>query len=290
MKVIRSYIKGWTSLFQYKRMWLIMYGTNFLLALFAAIPVSGFLGRSVGYSMSLGRSHEGFDYTFIGEMYRRFKHQIDAILDQTVLTMLVFFIVSIFLVGGVLHIYKKEIERFSLKTFWRGCSKYFWRFFRLTVYFLAIHGLILFVFFVLFSANTGGLSPFLMESEKELMDTFMWLAPFYVLVFTFVSMIQDYAKIHIVHENPALLFKPIWESIKLVFKNIGKFALLYLLNIITFLAIFGIYWLISDQFDEKTISSIMLLFIVGQLFMIARVGVKLLNLSSATHLYKIRNH
>ncbi len=286
MKALQAYFSGWSSVFRNKRMWLLVYIVNFALAFLAAWPVSGFLGKTVRYSMSLERSLPEFDYTFLAEMQKKFGNQINAILDQTTLFIIIFLLLSVFMTGGILNIFKKGEEMFRLKTFWKGCSKYFWRILRLTIYFLAIHGIILFLFFLVFKSWCSGLNPFEMESEKELIDAFMFLSPLYILVFTIIAMVQDYAKIHMVHENPTILLNTFWASFKLVFSDIGKFSFLYFLNILTLGIAFGIYYLLSNQFEGITMTSIMILFVIGQLFIIARIAIKLLNLASATYLYK----
>ena len=99
-------------------------------------------------------------------------------------------------------------------------------------------------------------------------------------------MIQDYAKIHIVSGDKKMLTKPILEIFKLTIKNFVKTASLYLLNILTILIIFGIYRLLQTPFTSDNMTGIFILFLVGQLFLFCRIGVKLLNLGSATWMYK----
>jgi hypothetical protein len=286
MKSIQAYLKGWSSLFRYKWMWVLIYFSNFILAFLAAIPVSGFLGNTVGHSLSLGRSVAGFDYIFLYELMNEYRDLIISILNQSVLFVLLFLLLSVFLMGGILNIFKKDQERFSFNVFLKGCAKYFWRLFRLSVYFIIIQAIVLAIFFFIFSAMCNGLNPFEMESDKQIINAFMLLAPIYVFLFTMISMIQDYSKIHLVHEDPSLLFKTFKESIKLVFKNFWRFFFLYLLNILTLLASFGIYWFLKGLFDASTMITVFLMLVVIQFFVIARVGAKLLNLSSATYLYK----
>jgi len=286
MKVIQAYVKGWSSIFRNKRLLLLMYLVNFVLALCSTIPVSGLLGRSLKYSVAFEQNQSGFDYTFFSEMYKRFEDQINGILDQTILFVALFLLASVFLIGGALNIFKASEEGFRFKTFWEGASKYFWRLLRLTIYFLLLHGGVLCFFFLLFSLISGGLNPFEIDSEKQWIDATMILLPIYVLVFTLISMIQDYAKIQLVDQDPPLLFGTFWGSFQLVLKNIGKFFFLYLLNILTFFFCFGIYYWLSDQFDQTTMGSIFLFFLLGQIFILTRISIKLVNLSSATYLYQ----
>lgn len=286
MKSLKAYFKGWSSAIRYKRMTLILYLFNFILALLSAFPVSGFLGQSVGRSMSLERSVPGFDYTFWSEMKQVFGDQINAILDQAIWFVILYLIISIFLMGGILTIFKNNPERFSLKLFWQGASKYFWRLVRLTVYFLSSHVVLLVLFLSIFSAMTNGLNPFKLESEEQLLNAFFVVAPIYLLCFTTLTLVQDYAKIELVHRDPKWLTSTFWGSFKKVFQNFRSFFSLYLLNMLTLGLVFLVYWQISDRIIPDTMSSIALLFLIGQIFIILRILIKLLNLAGITHLYQ----
>lgn len=286
MKVIQAYVKGWLRVFNSKRIVGVMYLLNFVLALLSAIPIKGLLGSTVSNSLSLGRSKGGFDYTFLNEINQQYGDRISAILDQTLLFVLLFVVASVFMIGGVLHVFKKDQLNYRLGNFWRGGLKYFGRLFRLTCYFLLVHGLVFLIFFKIFSVMCDGLNPFNMRSEEQMIHAGMILLPIYLIFFTLIALIQDFAKVHLVHTQPKLLFQTFWGSFKLVFKNLGKFFGLYLLNIITFFAVTGVYWLASSQTEGITNSAVLFTFILGQIFILARIAMKLLNLSSITYLYK----
>lgn len=286
MKGLQAYIKGWKTLFHNKKMWGVFYLANFALAFLAAIPVSGFLGNTVGHSLSLKRSVAEFDYLFLNELMNEYTDLIRSILDQSLLFTGLFLLISVFMLGGLLTNLKKEEERFGFSIFLKGCAKYFWRMLRLTTYFLLIQGTVLFVFFSIYAAMNNGLSPFEMESEKKLIDSFMILVPIYVLVFTIISMIHDYTKIHTVHQDPTWLFNTFWEGFTIAFKNFRKFFFLYFLNMLTLFLILAIYYGVKGVFGTETMFTVFLTFLIGQLFIFARIGIKILNLSSATYLYK----
>lgn len=290
MRALLAYISGWKSINRNKRLILILYMANFMLGLLAALPIPEFLGNTVGHSLSLGRSVEDFDFIFINEMMNEYGDLIRSILSQSLWMVLLFLLVSIFLMGGILKVFKLDEQRFSVTLFLKGCVQFFWRLVRLTIYFLIIHGVILIFFFAIFSGMCDGLNPFKMESEKQILDALKLLIPIYIFVFTIITLIHDYAKIHIVNSNPRFLFKPIIESFRLVFRNFGKFFLLYFLNILTFLLCMAIYWIISSLPGVKTMTGVLLTFLIGQLFIVGRIIIKLVNLSGATYLYKWVQH
>lgn len=192
-----------------------------------------------------------------------------------------YLLLSIFLVGGILNVFKNREQGYNLMIFWSGCSKYFWRMLRLTIYFLLIQLVIFGLFFTLFTSFASGW-PERIHNEGAIVQRGLLLLPIYLLISTVFFMIQDYAKIHVVATDKSILFQPILQAFKWVFKNFSQTFLLYLLNLLTFGLLFFIYW----QLDGG--NAILAAFLIGQFFILTRIGTKLLNLASATELYQHR--
>jgi len=288
MKAIQAYFAGWKQVFGNKRMWIFLYLLNLGIALLAAVPISGIFSKSLGQSLELARSLDGFDYAFISELLREYQTGFNIILQQSLGFTGLYLLIFIFLMGGILSIFRNRETPFNFSDFWKGCGKYFWRLLRLTIYFLIIQGILLGIFSTIYLSMTNGMSPFKNFSEVTLITSFQILAPIYLFLATIVFMIHDYAKIHIVHEDKSLLTFPIFQAVGFVFKNFFSCLFLYFLNMLTFLLLFGIYWLASSNMQGMSMTSIAILFITIQVFIFARVGLKLLNLASANHLYKSR--
>ena len=249
MQAINAYINGWKIVFSNKKMWSLLYGFNFIIAILASIPVSSYLNQTLEHSLASSKLLDGFNYTLITDLRNEYGAGINHILDQSVLILILFFLSSIFLMGGILKTLSDE-EGFNFGKFWKNCFYFFWRLFRLTIYFLLIHGAILGLFIFIFLRMTNNFSPFDMESDKQVMVAFQVVIPLYAIVASIFFMIQDYAKIHVAAQNPSILFSSFWQSFSIVFKNFRHFFSLYLLNILTLLALFGVYWLISKGVDN----------------------------------------
>jgi hypothetical protein len=281
MRAINAYLQGWKLTWQHKRMWLLFYGFNLAAALIATIPISGYLSNTLGESLASSKLLDGFNYTLITDLLNQYGEGISILMDQTLLLILVFLIITIFLTGGMLHLFKRQ-EKFDYKTFWYGCQHYFWRLLRLTIYFLLIQVVLLVLFYFLFLRLTNGFSPFKLESEAQVISVLQVLIPIYLILATLLLMIQDYAKIHMVEKDQSFLFYPFWQSFKITFKNFGSFSLLYLINLISALAAWGLYLILS-----KSVQSIWLLaLIVGQGFVLFRILLNMINLASATMRYQ----
>jgi len=274
---------GWRKTFSNKKMWGLLFLLNFVIALVGAIPFSGFLSRTVGHSVSNLKMLNGFDYAFLTEFMREHGDGVSVILNLSFGIILLYFIFSIFMMGGILSVLKED-SKFSFQKFWQGSSIYFWRLLRLTFYFFLIQIVLIAIFGFIFLRN--GISPFELESEMIIIRSIMILVPIYLLISSIFFMVQDYAKVEIIHQNSTYITSPILDAFRFVFKNFRKCFGLYLLNLLTFSLFIGMYWLLKNNFEAKTSASILLILLIGQVFIISRIGVRIANLGSAISLFQ----
>lgn len=282
--ILKAYQEGWKKVWIDKKMWVLLYLLNFAFALLTAFPFSGFLSKTVGHTLANSKMLGGFDYEFVTDFMREYGGGMSVILNLSFGIIGLFFIFSIFWMGGILSVLKVNSPTFSFQKFWQGSTIYFWRLTRLTFYFFIMHALVLGIFVFLFISQ--GVNPLEVESEIPIINRFKIFVPIYLILATILFMIQDYAKVHIIHHDGKVITQPIKSAFRFVFKNFRKCFGLYLLNILTFFTFFGIYWLLSNSFKSDTTPTILLFFIIGQIFILSRIAVKLLNLGSAFSLYE----
>ncbi|MFK8102350.1 MAG: hypothetical protein AB8G15_07495 [Saprospiraceae bacterium] len=255
-----------------------------MIALISLIPLSSFLSQTVGQSLSLNRSLAKFDYLFLSDFYNTYGEGVQIILNQSIVLVILNFLFSIFLMGGLVASIRKRENKFSFNEFWKNCAYYFGRIFRLTVYFLVFQGILLGILFMLLLAN--GISPFEVESETELIHHLNVLFTIYLFFATIFFMIQDYAKIHLVYQDKKIIARPIYESFRFVIKNFFHFLFLYLLNVATFFLLCFVYYQLNHLIQPDDMTTITLVFLLGQVFILGRIITKILNLASADHLYR----
>ena len=286
MNFFIAYIKGFWLAIRKVKMWVFLYLINFIFAIIAAVPLSNLIQSKVGRSLASERMLPDFDYTIYKDFMNEYGDAFSIIMGQSRLIFVFYFFLSIFLVGGILTILKNHADKFSFQAFWSGSTLYFWRMLRLTFYFLIIHFAIGGVFFaiVYFSGFKGGLDA--VESEVDMINVVRFTLPVYLIFASFFFMVQDYAKIHVIHKNPNWLFRSFWKSFALGFKNFLKTYPLYLLNMLTFAIVFIAFWKFRFSNNMDNVAAIGLTFAIGQAFIFARIGTKLLNLGSATLMYQ----
>lgn len=283
MEFIIAYFRGWGLSFLKIGMWFLVYVFNFLFACLATWPLLNMLETKLGHTLAIERLMPGFDFTIFSDIMNQYGDSIMVLLDQSAVMIFLSFLFSIFLNGGILYSFKKGKSPFRFREFWAGCSRYFWRLLRLAVYFLAVYGLLGLIFFKGYIYWIGGGLDQL-ESELVFYKHMRLLGPLFVLLLSVVMMIHDYAKIHMVHEDKYFLFVPFWQSFGMVFKHFLSTFSLYWLNLFNFLGLMYLYVLFNRPADSS--SAIMYTFLVGQVFIFARIGIKLLNLGSATAYYQ----
>ena len=132
---------------------------------------------------------------------------------------------------------------------------------------------------------TNNMSPFEMESELVIINSALILLPFYLILAGILYMAHDLAKIILVNQNYPSLTKTIKDSITIGFFHFRKFYPLYILNMAVLLAITIIYFWIKEQFAPQIMWQIIIVFVLGQIYLFFRMGLKVVNLASINELY-----
>ena len=277
MNSISAYLKGWGVSIKHYKMWGLLYVVNLIFALLLTFPIFQFLEGKLSHTLAIDKLKEQFDFTIFNDILNEYGDITSFLVNQNLVHSLLFLVLSVFLAGGILNVVKFRDAPFRFSGFWVGCSKYFWRILKLTLLFLVVQGFLLAFFIFLFNTLTaGGLQRF--NSEAEIYTRAMILFPFYSFFALLFFMIQDYAKVMVVNEDVSF-FKAVGRGIGFVVKHFFATFLLYLLNALVFGLLFYLYWQLSTE------NAVLIGFLIGQLFLLFRIGTKLTNLASATVLY-----
>ncbi len=285
MSFLTAYREGLSTIFRHRRMWAQLFFLNILFVGIIAHPMKSLLSDTIGHSLDVNRSLGRFDYPFLSDFLNLYGDRLNVILDHSFAIILLYFVFSVFLMGGILTTVVHNTEKYKFSEFWSGSARYFWRIFRLTFYFLVIHVLVFLLVGSLFAK--GGLNPLEMESDVTLIKNLQWAVPLLVILSILVAMFHDYAKIRIVSEDANPIAKAIVESVRWVFRNFFKCLALYLLNFLIALILLGIYWWLQEALQPDSIASIFLAFFLTQIFIVLRIGMKLQNLASAQALIQL---
>lgn len=277
MTILQTYLKGWGLAWKHLKLWGLLYIINFLFAFLVSFPIFQFLEAKLSHSLSLDKMYEQFDFTVYNDIMNEYGDVVGFLANQGILISVLYLLVSIFLVGGILNMFRHQKESIRFVPFWTGGATFYGRIFGLTLLFLFLHGLVAYLFFLLFRMLTaGGLDHF--HSEAAIYKRAIIVFPFYLITATIIWMIQDYAKVILVADNSSL-WKSLKNSLQFISNCFLSTFLLYALNLLVFSLLLFFYW------RTPTSNATSLGLFIGQAFILFRIGTKLVNLGTATLWY-----
>ena len=285
MKILNSYTTGFKSAFNTKKLVTTIYVITFLMALMLAIPFGNTIQKEAGNSMAFSELLKGFNYT----VYQDFmNHSGDAIRPfiSTALWVGIFYILfTIFFEGGILTVLKRKEDKFTLRFFWEASAKYFSRFFRLALYMIiaqVITAVIIFIIFAQILSSVYKSAP----NEISIFYTFVAGVVIYLLIFIFLLIVTDYAKVMLVENEEYRPFRTILRSFAFSFKHFLSTYFLYLLLLIIPVLLFLIYFKLESAIGMTSGFNILVIFIIQQLVVWSRVFIKIWILGSELNLYR----
>lgn len=189
-----------------------------------------------------------------------------------------------FFAGGFIGMYANG-NRTSLNEFFMDSAKYFGRFFRLSLFSLL-------VYYLFFTFLVDWISDAIPEwtqnaaSEAIPFRYYMIAGALTWFVLSLFFMIFDYARIRIVIEDRTSVLAASFAGARFAFSNfLNTFGLYLLLGIIG-VAFIAIYALLESQIPQTSFWPIVLVFVLQQLYMIARFWLKVTWYASQTSLYR----
>ncbi|MFK7908885.1 MAG: hypothetical protein AB8B69_27400 [Chitinophagales bacterium] len=279
MNILSAYIQGIFNTLSKFKMVLLLYGCNLLFGLIVALPLHSVLKESIGQSFEIQRIITGFDNTVFTDFMNTYGQLLQPLLSQFQWLSVLYIALFIFLNGGIIHTLLGRIG------FWEGCSKYFWRFLRLTLLFLLLHLLTAIVVFgILYLIVTNGFSLF--SSEIPIYWSIVIGIIVYILLASLVSMLSDYAKIRMVKNDRRSAIQAMLHSFGTVFQNFQKTYSLYLLNMFGIALLYLIYWTLHSNVTTSNFFIIFFIILVQQFILLLRMCAKVVNLSSALEVYR----
>lgn len=280
MKVLKSYVKGIRDATFQSKMVFILWLINFIFGLIIFFLIFERLSEAIAKSTVADNLLRKFDYNFLFEFLIYHGQSIRATFSVALIVLFIYFLVSIFLYGGILYSLtytrrpKDEKNKISFaQVFFQGAGKFFGRFFRLFIYSLILW----IVFFIFISLMIFIGRAVTAHGANEQLAFYLFLAGIALSFFllSLIKMILDYSRIKITIEDSHDVFRSLLKTIQFVFQKFGRTLGLYYLLILTGIILFGIYWLLKSIIPAYSLLTISLAFIVSQLFIASRSWLKI---------------
>ena len=195
-----------------------------------------------------------------------------------------YLVVWVFLIGGILDRYAR-MRPLRTQAFFAACGVYFFRFIRLGI--IAGLGYALLFWHVhgwLFRDLYGWATKDLTVERTAFVINLALYAVFLALV-SFWNLVMDYAKVRAVVEDRHSMLGAFLAGWRFVVGHPLKTGGLYLLNGAMFLVVVGLYGLAAPGAAGFGRAA-WLAFLVGQIYLLARLAVKLSFYASATSLFQ----
>jgi hypothetical protein len=264
-----------------------MYIVNLILGILFAIPFLGTLKQKAGFTMSLQDLLSGYDHTVIRELFNETSVYLGPFVRQGLWIAILFFIISIFLTGGILHIFSDKSYPFTFERFFSGSLNFFFRFLKLSFYMLIIYVLVTaIIFLIVFLISAAAFSG--TGSEKTIVSIALPGLCFWLLVMIFFLIIADYTRFSIVRNDSRSVFITIFRSMKFVARKFPFTYGLYLMLLIAPVILIYVYTLLSNGFGMTSGITILVMFLIQQLFIWAKTFTRIWTFASQFDYYQAR--
>lgn len=283
MTVFMVFYSGVRQVLAMKRVVLIFFLSNLLLALLMILPVFILVNASLSQSLFGRRLTSRFEVFWLQDFIYQHGNALVSLLPLWLAGAVLYLLIQLFLTGGALGVFSAG-EPLIMRKFWSQCYNHFSILLRLFLLSLPFYGLVLIVYAVVNGALTDDMirtSP----SEKPIVLINWSLYAVLLLFLSLVNMCFDYAKVKAVADRRGGAVRESWSALKFVMRNklktVGLCYTLLLVQVIV--TLLGIY--VVGLLPQRSLLLVALVFVVQELFIILRIAVRLVSYSSEMALY-----
>lgn len=277
MNIIKAYGRGFKNSLRRPKMIFLIYVISLVLGLSLALPFFFSFQSAAGNSII----SKNIDYTTFNELMNFHAWNLDSIFRQAGFTMVVFWLIMIFFVGGIIRSFNKE--DYSVSTFFSGAGVNFFRF--------LVCDIIMIVAQIVTAAVLFFVATFILKlfgdiiTQRPLYWAYGIAAFIFGCAIVLLLMISDYAKFYMEMAETHRVFKAIGKATKYVFNNFIKTYFLYALLLVVPIATLILYKFTFDKIGTAATWALIVMFLVQQLFVILRIWFRVWSLSSQFEMY-----
>jgi len=274
-----------------------------------ALAMRGMIAQHLGQSLAADTAASGVNYDWMREFGEQasglgvtFKPTVigfgavldnmSAFMDDTqrpiaiVGAASIYILLWIFVAGGIIDRYARD-RATRAAAFFSTCGVFFFRFLRLAV-----------VQWIVYALLFGVLHPWLFDRVYGRLthDVSVERTAFFIRLSLYIvfgvlvaagTVVFDYAKVRAVVEDRRSMLGAVGASLGFIRRNIAAVVVVFALNFALFAAIIAMYGLIASGAGSTGIS-LWFGLVTGQVYVLARLWVKLVFWSSATALFQSR--
>ena len=273
MTIINNYLSGLQLASRSLKMTTLIYVINLLFALALAIPFYGVITNAAHGSLQVNKLLEGFNYTAFQEFTDSAKASIGLLFKEGIWLAILYLLLSIFMAGGILKTLGNGAV-FKGKEFFANGSKFFFRFLRLTLYFIIIHALVILIIWLPLSIIITAIAKNA-DSEKALFYSAIAGVVLHLLIIIYLLIVAHYTRFMIITEDTTKVLKKIWASVKFVSRRFFSTYPLYLLLLVNLVLLIMAFKFLSGIVGMTTEFTIFIMFLLQQVFIWSRIWLKI---------------
>jgi hypothetical protein len=304
---MRSFFEGWKRVRSAPALLAGVYAVTFVLALPLAITMRGLLQTHLGASLAAESAARGVNYDWWQEFtsqatglgttftptivgFAATLDNISSLLDgqrevaPVAGALGLYLLAWTFLVGGVIDRYARQ-RTLGSAGFFVASGVHYFRLLRLAIVAGAAY------WWLFAYVHRWLFLEWLVERTRIIgveRDVFLWRLALYLLfglLLVTTNLIFDYAKVRIVVEDRRSALGALSAAMRFVWQRLGRVAGLYAINALTFVVLVT-FWALLDPGARGGGLMLVLAFFVGQLYLLARLALKLQFLASETALFQ----
>lgn len=293
--MIRSFFVGINEANRSWKMILLLLAANLLLSLPVIVPIFLLVVGASGGTLAADRlMADKLDAAWLIDVAN---HQFPGAAIETVALQVgalfvvmgvCYLLLNTLLAGGVIGVFNSADGWFTMRKFWGEAGAYFWRFFRLTLISLIFYGVAVGIYMLL-RWQIGNAAERATAFESVIYKRWAAMALF-ALLFAFINMVFDYAKIGTVarsdRRNGKGMFRETFRAFRFAFRNIfsafGLYLIIALVGLALFLALNALRWSV----DQSSAGRVLLAILLGQIAIAGRMWTRLVFFAAEMHLFK----
>lgn len=279
-KSINAYFDAWKNMAKFRHLIIFFYLINLISTLILASPFTIYF-KGIMKDSDILDNYQGYDVAAFLEFLVNYGSGLKPMLPQASIFLFVFFVFGVFTNAAILYAVISKNRIINMRAFINGGYNYLWKVLRLSIYFiLSIVVSALVIFWII---QMSGINIFELETDRELIRKVGTGLIVFSLLFTFFSMVKQYAKIFIaIHQRPAITVS-ILNAGSFVLKKIFQTFILFVVNLGVLVLIIYLYYLIKNTIN---INSWIVIFILGQLLLVFKICARIVRMDSNYKLYE----
>ncbi len=281
-RIVRN---GLNAVTRRPKLWTAMY--IFLLALAAvlAAPFTYIFSSALQGTNAPEILLRQFDLPLLTSVYRDYLKPLQ-LRNQLIGAIALAMMINIFISGGLIALFNND-KPLNLKTFLADCRSYLGRFLRLAVLALPYYLTAGVLFFLMITVSSG----FTETSQSEFLPATLFalvLTAFGAMLMV-VGVLFDYTRIMVVRYDYGRMLDAVRRTIEFVRQNFGVLVMLSIISwLIAGVLIIG-YRVLAGIFPADSGAHVLIVFLLGQLLIFVRTGVRLVYLSVSVEYFRHRN-